>query len=68
MESIFNGQPLVPGERIQGTALTFILAVLPRRAEFLCDCGRTKVYGLNDVEKGKRKSCGCRCHKLKGEK
>ena len=68
MESIFKGHPLVPGEKIPGTALTFTQAVLPRRAEFQCDCGKSKVYNLNDIENGDRKSCGCGCHRKKGEK
>lgn len=63
MKTIYKGKPLEVGERIPKTALTFVQSVLPRRGEFMCDCGRTKVYNMTDVEKGERKSCGCRCHR-----
>jgi hypothetical protein len=63
MVTIYNGRPLDIGERIPGTALTFIQPILPRRGEFMCDCGRSVPYNLSEVEKGKRKSCGCGHHK-----
>lgn len=66
MTTIYNGKPLKVGERIPGTALTFIGHILPRRGEFMCDCGRSVPFNLSAVEKGPRKSCGCGCHKNKG--
>lgn len=62
VETIFDGKPLKMGDRIPGTILTFIQSVLPRRGEFLCDCGRTKTYNISDIERGDVKSCGCRSH------
>ena len=50
--SIYNGRPLEIGERIPGTALRFVGTILPRRGEFVCDCGKSKCYNLSDVEKG----------------
>lgn len=62
VETIFDGTPLKMGDRIPGTALTFIQSVLPRRGEFICDCGRARAFNLSDIERGSVKSCGCKIH------
>lgn len=61
----FKGRPLVAGEKIPGTALTFVAPVLRRRGEFQCDCGRRLAFNLSAIERGDRKSCGHGCHKRK---
>ena len=63
MDTIFNGRPLAAGERIPGTALTFVRPVLPRRGEFRCDCGRSEAYNMSKIEDGNRRSCGCGAHR-----
>ncbi len=63
MQAIYKGKPLVEGERIPGTALTFVRPILPRRGEFLCDCGRSVGIDICYFDQGKRKSCGCGCYK-----
>ena len=63
MNTIYKGVPLKIGEKIPGTALTFIGTVLPRRGEFRCDCGREIAYNMSDIENGTRKSCGRGCHR-----
>ena len=65
MTTTYKGRPLELGERIPNTALRFVGTVLPRRGEFLCDCGKTKVYNMIDVERGHRKTCGCGCVRKK---
>lgn len=62
-ESIFKGRPLVPGEQIPGTVLTFVRPVLRRRAEFRCVCGVSKAYDLYRLENGTLRSCGCNSHR-----
>jgi hypothetical protein len=66
VETIFNGEPLIVGERIPGTALTFVQSILPRRGEFVCDCGNSKAFNISEIERGAVKSCGCGIHR-KGE-
>lgn len=63
MDTIYKGRPLEIGEKVQGTALTFAMPILPRRGEFVCDCGRSKAYNMSDIEQGRRKSCGHGCHR-----
>lgn len=63
MTTIYNGVPLEVGDRIPGTALTFVQPILRRRGEFLCDCGKSAAYNLSQVERGLRKSCGCGWHR-----
>ena len=61
--TMYKGRPLVIGERIPETSLTFIQSVLPRRGLFQCDCGTLKFYNMSDIERGERKTCGCRIHR-----
>jgi hypothetical protein len=61
--TIFKGRALVEGEKISGTALTFIKAVSRRRGCFQCDCGTYKFYNISDMEGKGYKSCGCGVHR-----
>lgn len=63
MQTVYKDKPLVEGDRIPGTTLTFVRPILPRRGEFMCDCGRSVPIDICYFDQGKRKTCGCRHHK-----
>lgn len=56
------------GDKYPGTSLTLVRFILPRRGEFLCDCGRYVPINFSAIEQSyhPRKSCGCGSHKKEG--
>lgn len=63
MITTYKGEPLNYGDKIPGTALTFVQPILPRRGEFLCECGRAVGLDISAIERGDRITCGCRCYR-----
>lgn len=60
IETIYNGKPLMLGQKIPGTSLTFVRPILRRRGEFRCACGRQVPIDISQIETYGRKTCGCR--------
>lgn len=58
-EHLYKAKRLDNGE-VEGTELTLIQYITPRKALFRCSCGNETVQNLCDIEKGKVKSCGCK--------
>ena len=67
-EILFRGKRVDNGDRIPNTKLTFVEAISPKKARFLCDCGKVTEQWIAYVENGRVKSCGCERYKRLSER